>query len=173
MLLQNIKGGLSSKLSVEGQWANKNLDTSEKFFVGGPYSMAGYPVGQVAGDDAVVLYADLRYDFYDMPWGGDFQIKAFYSYGWVKVMKDPEKYLNYYYGYDPDTYRKYNDYNEMTLQTVGLGLSQTWSDSMVVRAMVGKQIGDNEYREIPTNNNMDYDQSDSEYRAWVEAIYYW
>jgi len=35
------------------------------------------------------------------------------------------------------------------------------------------EVGENEYREVPGNNNLDYDQSDSEYRAWVEAIYYW
>jgi hemolysin activation/secretion protein len=163
--LQNIVWDLSGKLSIDGQWANKNLDTSEKFFLGGPYSMAGYPVGQVGGDDAAVLYADLRYDFYKMPWGGDFQLKAFYSYGWVKVMKEPEKYTAYY-GID-------SRYNEMTLQTVGLGVSQTWSDNIVIRAMVGRQIGTNEYREMPVNNHMDYDQSDSDYRAWLEAIYYW
>jgi hemolysin activation/secretion protein len=162
--LQNIQGDFSSKVSIEGQWASKNLDTSEKYFLGGPYSMAGYPVGQVGGDNAVLLYADLRYDFYTMPWGGDFQLKAFYSYGWVEVMKDPKKYTAYY-GVD-------DKYNEMTLQTVGLGLSQTWSDTIVIRAMVGKQIGENEYREVPGNNNLDYDQSDSDYRAWVEAIYY-
>jgi hemolysin activation/secretion protein len=163
--LQNIKGDLSAKLSVDGQWANKNLDTSEKFFIGGPYSMAGYPVGQIGGDDAAVFYADLRYDFYQMPWGGDFQIKAFYSYGWVKVMKDPEKYIAYYTNVD-------KKYNEMNLQTVGLGLNQTWSDNIVIRAMVGKQVGENEYREMPYNDNEDYDQSDSDYRAWIEAIYY-
>ena len=126
--------------------------------------MAGYPVGQLAGDNAAVFYADLRYDFYKMPWKGDFQIKAFYSYGWVEVMKNPDTYLNYY-GLD-------KKHNEMNLQTIGLGFSQTWSESVVIKAMVGKQVGDNEYREIPGNNNEDYDQSDSDYRGWVEAIYY-
>jgi len=163
--LQNLVGDLSSKVSLEGQWASKNLDTSEKYFLGGPYSMAGYPVGQVGGDDAAMLYADLRYDFYNMPWGGDFQLKAFYSYGWVKVMKEPEKYAAYY-GID-------SRYNEMDLQTVGMGVEQTWSESMVVRLMVGQQVGTNEYREMPANGGLDYDQSDSDYRAWVEAIYYW
>ena len=162
--LQNLVGDLSSKISVDGQWASGNLDTSEKYFLGGPYSMPGYPVGQVAGDNAAILYADLRYDFYKMPWGGDFQLKAFYSHGWVELLKDPDAYTNYY-SLD-------KKYNEMTLQTIGLGFSQTWTNSVVIRGMVGKQIGDNEYREIPENNKLDYDLSDNDYRAWVEAIYY-
>ena len=162
--LQNLVGDLSTKISVDGQWASKNLDTSEKYFLGGPYSMAGYPVGQIAGDNAALFYADLRYDFYNMPWKGDFQLKAFYSYGWAKLLKDPDAYIAYY-SLDKDA-------NEMTVQTLGLGLSQTWSDSVVIRAMVGKQVGDNEYREINVNNGKDYDLSDKDYRAWVEAIYY-
>ena len=161
---QNLVGDFSSKISVDGQWASKNLDTSEKYFLGGPYSMAGYPVGQIAGDDAFVFYADLRYDFHNVPWGGDFQVNTFYSYGWAKILKKPDDYVAYY-SLDGEN-------NEMTLQTVGLGFSQTWTEQAVVRVMVGKQIGTNEYRTISINNNLDYDQSDSDYRAWVEAIYY-
>ncbi len=162
--LQNLVADLSTKISVEGQWANKNLDTSEKYFLGGPYSAEAYPVGQVAGDNAAVFYADLRYDFYKMPWNGDFQLKAFYSYGWAKLLKDPDAYVAYY-GLD-------GKHNEMSLQSIGLGFSQTWTDSVVLRGTVAKQVGDNEYREILVNNNEDYDQSDSDYRAWLEAIYY-
>ena len=162
--LQNLVGDLSTKISVEGQWASKNLDTSEKYFLGGPYSAEAYPVGQIAGDNAALFYADLRYDFYKMPWGGDFQLKTFYSYGWAQLLKNPDTY-SAYYGLD-------GKHNEMSIQSVGLGFSQTWTDSFVLRAMVAKQVGTNEYREIPVNNNEDYDQSDSDYRAWVEAIYY-
>jgi len=163
--LQNLVADLSSKISLDGQWASKNLDTSEKYFLSGPYSAEAYPIGQVAGDNAVRFYADLRYDFYKMPWGGDFQLKAFYSYGWVQLLKDPDAYISYY-GLD-------EKHNEMSLQSIGLGFSQTWTDSVVLRASVAKQVGSNEYREIPSNNNKDYDQSDSDYRVWVEAIYYW
>jgi hemolysin activation/secretion protein len=162
--LQNLTGNLSTKISVDGQWASKNLDSSEKYFLGGPYGVSGYPVGQVAGDNAALFYADLRYDLYNMPWKGDLQLKAFYSYGWVKLLKDPDAYVAYY-GLDKEN-------NEMTLQTVGVGFSQTWSNSFVLRAVVGKQVGDNEYRDINVNHGKDYDQSDSDYRAWVDLIYY-
>jgi hemolysin activation/secretion protein len=162
--LQNLVAALSSIISVDGQWASKNLDTSEKYFLGGPYGVAGYPVGEVAGDNAVVFNADLRYDLYNMPWKGDFQLKAFYSYGWVQLLKDPDAYITYY-GLDKDN-------NEMTLQTVGVGFSQTWSNSVVLRAVVGKQVGENEYRAINVNHGKDYDQSDSDYRGWVDLIYY-
>lgn len=164
--LQNLVGDLSTNISVEGQWASKNLDTSEKYFLGGPYSVSGYPVGQVAGDNAAVFYADLRYDFYKMPWGGDLQLKGFYSYGWTEIFKDPSAWQALF----PNG-EQYAEDNEVTLQTVGLGFSQTWSDTAVIRVMVGKQVGDNVLRKY-FDDGKDFDESDNDYRAWVEAIYY-
>jgi hemolysin activation/secretion protein len=165
--LQNLVGDLSGKVSLDGQWASRNLDTSEKYFLGGPYSLAGYPTGEIAGDNAAVVYADLRYDFYKMPWGGDFQMKAFYTYGWTQIYKNQSTW-DIFYSNQPDD-------NEVHLQTVGLGVSQTWSDTAVIRVTVGKQIGGDKHVKRPYNDpvGLDYDQSDSDYRAWVEAIYYW
>jgi len=163
---QNLVGDLSGKISIDGQWASKNLDTVEKYFLGGPYSMAGYPVGEIAGDNAAVFYTDLRYDFYKMPWGGDFEVSTFYSYGWAQIYKDQATWDIYY----PDA-----DDNRVKLQTVGLGLSQTWSDTAVLRLTVGKQVGADKHIKRPYNDpaGLDYDQSDSDYRVWVEGIYYW
>ena len=164
--LQNLVGDLSTKISVEGQWASKNLDSSEKYFLGGPYSVSGYPVGQVAGDNAAVFYADLRYDLYKMPWGGDLQLKGFYTYGWTEIFKDPSAWQALY----PNG-EQYAEDNEVTLQTLGVGVSQTWSDTAVIRVMVGKQVGDNVLRKY-FDDGKDFDKSDNDYRAWVEAIYY-
>lgn len=159
--LQHIKGDLSTFISLAGQWANTNLDTSEKFFLGGPYSVSGYPVGQVGGDDAVLFHADLRYDLYDMPWRGDFQISAFYTYGWTKIWNDP---YPEWQGTNPIIS------NEIMLQSAGIGFSQIWSDTAVIRAMLGKKIGDNDSRDPITGE--DYDQSNRDYRFWLNAIYY-
>jgi hemolysin activation/secretion protein len=168
---QNIAGNLSSKISIDGQWASKNLDSSEKYFIGGPYSLAGYATGEFAGDNAAVFYADLRYDFYNMPWSGDLQLSAFYSYGWLQIFKDGstrDRIKDMYYPLDPIE-------NELNLQTIGLGLSQTWSDTAVIRLTVGKQIGGDKHIKRPYNDpsGLDYDHSDSDYRVWVEGIYYW
>jgi len=165
--LQNIAGAFSSKISLDGQWANKNLDSSEKYFLGGPYSLGGYPVGTVSGDNAAVFYADLRYDFYNMPWGGDFQLSTYYTYGWTQIFKDTNALLQTY----PD-FAQYSKDNEVKLQSVGIGLSQTWSSTTVLRVMVGKQVGDNVLRQYFDPKDKDYDHSDSDYRAWVNLIYY-
>lgn len=59
--LQKIGGPLSGFVSLSGQQAGKNLDSSEKFLLGGPYGVRAYPQGEAAGDDGFVFTAELRY----------------------------------------------------------------------------------------------------------------
>lgn len=48
-------------VSLSGQQAAKNLDSSEKFSLGGPAGVRAYPVGEAAGDDGYVVNAEIRY----------------------------------------------------------------------------------------------------------------
>ena len=59
--LQQIGGPLSGFLSLSGQRAGKNLDSSEHFLLGGPFGVRAYPQGEAAGDDGFVFSAELRY----------------------------------------------------------------------------------------------------------------
>jgi len=159
--LQHVYGNLSANLSVSGQIASKNLDTSQKFYLGGPYSIEGYATGEAAGDNGAQLHADLRYDFYNLPWRGNLQLSVFYAYGWTQLHKDP------WNGWEGN-----NDIikNDITLQSAGLTLTQTWSNKMVVRTMLGRQLGDNKMRWPETGE--DRDHSDSDYRFWINTIFY-
>jgi len=47
-------------LSFNGQMANKNLDSSEKIFLGGANGVRAYPSGEAAGDDGYIFTAELR-----------------------------------------------------------------------------------------------------------------
>lgn len=58
--LQTLGGGYSLFGSLTGQWADKNLDASEKLSLGGPNGVRAYPVGEVAGDEGVVGQLELR-----------------------------------------------------------------------------------------------------------------
>ncbi|MGP1407661.1 ShlB/FhaC/HecB family hemolysin secretion/activation protein [Selenomonas sp.] len=60
--LQHIDDRLSLYLSYSRQWANKNLDSSEKFSLGGPYGVRAYPVGEASGDDGWRWTAELRWN---------------------------------------------------------------------------------------------------------------
>ena len=159
--LQHIQGNLSGLLSLSGQLASQNLDSSQKFFIGGPFSVAGYPTGEVGGDEGALLHADLRYDFYDMPWRGNLQASVFYAVGWATIFKDTWSGWN---STNPDLD------NDIKLQSVGFGLTQTWDETFVLRGLLGYQVGSNETEEPDSGDASD--GSSKNYRAWVQGIYY-
>lgn len=159
--LQHIAGNWSAYAGLAGQWASGNLDSSQKFYIGGPFSIPGYPTGEASGDHGANVHADLRYDFLNMPWGGDFQVSVFWSTGWVRLFDETWE------GWEGDNPIIDND---ITLSSWGLSLSQTWASGLIVRASIGRQIGDNDGRDPLTGD--DSDGTDRDYRAWIQTIYY-
>ena len=159
--LQHLSGNWSTYVGLAGQWANENLDSSQTFYLGGPFSIPGYPTGQVAGDIGANLHLDLRYDFLNVPWGGNFQAALFYTAGWVQIYTDT------WDGWELGSPIIKND---ITLLSAGVNLSQSWESGLVVRGSLGSQLGDND-SENP-NTGEAADGSDDNYRAWIQAIYY-
>ena len=158
--LQHLAGPWSLYASAAGQLASRNLDPLERFYLGGPLSIPGYPIGEVSGDQGAELWVELRHDF-AAPWGGNLQAGLSYDLGWVQQQKDP------WPGWkviDPTLS------NGVTLQSVALQLTQTIRDSWVIRGMVGWQIGAE-----PPIRQLTGDDSDGRsagYRAWVQVIRY-
>lgn len=159
--LQHITGGLSGYLNLNGQFANSNLDTSQKFYIGGPYNVAGYPIGEASGDDGALIYGDLRYDIFNVLWQGNLQLAAFYSEGWTKIYHDP------WVGWQGT-----NDQieNKIILKSFGFSAHQTWQDQLLIRLIVGKQVGKNLGSDPVTSEDSDF--SDNEYRVWAQGVYY-
>ena len=60
--LQHISERTSLYLSYQRQWAEKNLDSSEKMSLGGPHGVRAYPVGEASGDDGWRWTSELRYN---------------------------------------------------------------------------------------------------------------
>lgn len=60
--LQRISDRLALFLSYNRQWAEKNLDSSEKMSLGGPYAVRAYPVGEAAGDDGWQWTTEFRWN---------------------------------------------------------------------------------------------------------------
>ncbi|MCB1788088.1 MAG: ShlB/FhaC/HecB family hemolysin secretion/activation protein [Gammaproteobacteria bacterium] len=159
--LQYLGGDWSAFASLAGQFSSGNLDAAQKFYIGGPFSVPGYPTGEAGGDSGFRLYADIRRDFRQMPWGGDFQLSLFYATGQVRLNEDP---WEGWQGGNPIIE------NEIHLSSWGLAASQTWEEGVVLRASIGRQIGSNDGRNPVTGD--DSDGSDSDVRAWFQAIYY-
>src|SRR5262249_61111880 len=58
--LQSLGQRLSAFVSLSGQKADKNLDSSEKFFLGGAYGVRAYPTGEAGGGSRHRAYARAR-----------------------------------------------------------------------------------------------------------------
>ena len=159
--LQHLGGAWSAFGGLAGQWASTNLDSSQKFYLGGPFSIPGYPTGELGGDHGARLQVDVRYDLPYLPWGGDLQLSLFYTAGWAQLFDDP------WDGWEGDNPVIRND---ITLLSWGLACSQVWSEGIVLRSSIGRQIGSNDGRNPVTGE--DSDRSDDDYRAWFQAIYY-
>ncbi|WP_211467874.1 ShlB/FhaC/HecB family hemolysin secretion/activation protein [Collimonas silvisoli] len=85
--LQNLSARDGVYLAFSGQWANANLDASQKMTVGGPYSVRAYDVGAMSGDIGYLGTVELRHDL-GAAWGGQWQAVAFVDSAHVTVNKN-------------------------------------------------------------------------------------
>lgn len=87
--LQNLTGSLQLYLSMQGQYASKNLDSSQKFVLGGPNAVRAYDQGVGIGDEGLLGTAELRYSWPSYRWFTHPQAFAFFDGGSVRVNTDP------------------------------------------------------------------------------------
>lgn len=85
MRLQALPANWTLFLRFSGQLASKNLDSSEKMFLGGPTSVRAYPLGESSGDEGWLAQVELRYRM------GEFSPYVFYDHGRVKVDARPHQ----------------------------------------------------------------------------------
>jgi len=78
--------GHKTELSVKvtGQMANRNLDSSEKFFLGGPSGVRAYPQGEASGDMGLLGTAELKY-YTNVP---GLVLSTYYDNGHVRLTHD-------------------------------------------------------------------------------------
>jgi hypothetical protein len=69
---------------VSGQTASKNLDSSEKFSLGGINGVRAYPQGEASGDEGYRGTVELRHNV--MP---NVQATVFYDWGKVTINRNP------------------------------------------------------------------------------------
>ena len=107
------------------QWASKNLDTSEQFFLGGPNSVRGYDVGVLAGSQGNLFSLEYRHDFSIPGVAGRWQASLFGDTGRVTVYKD--------------TFSR--GINSGRLNSAGLGLHWAGPHEWTASATASKPIG--------------------------------
>jgi hemolysin activation/secretion protein len=146
--LQRLSDKTTLWASFSGQSAGKNLDSSEKFSLGGPSGVRAYPVSEGSGDDGWLATLELRRKLTP-----ELQISAFYDHGQIKLSHDA-------------SYTGAPVVNEGSLKGVGVGLSWSQSGKFAVRASLARRIGDNPF----ASAGKDGDGSLSLDRLWVSGI---
>lgn len=122
--LQSLGAQDALYLSLTGQWANGNLDPSQKMIAGGPDTVRAYDVSAVSGDIGYLLTAELRHTL-TTSWLGQWQVIAFFDSARVRVNKDP-----FVAGV-----------NSATLSGAGVGLNWAGPKQLMATAYVATPVG--------------------------------
>lgn len=81
--LQRLSDRFSLYTQLQGQWADGNLDSSEKLYLGGAYGVRAYPQGEASGDQGWLANVELRYALNEA-----WQLSTFVDHGQVRLNKD-------------------------------------------------------------------------------------
>ena len=74
---------------VQGQFASKNLDSSEKFSLGGPNGVRAYPSPESPSDSGLILTWEYRKPLSFEAFPGDLVLSAFGDYGAGRLHETP------------------------------------------------------------------------------------
>jgi hemolysin activation/secretion protein len=143
---QVINDDLSFFAALSGQWASKNLDSSEKFYLGGSNGVRAYPSSEAGGSAGQLLNLELRYR---LPQG--LNLTAFYDIGQVSV----------------NTYNNFAGapaLNDYSLKGAGLALAWQSNSGLNLKGTWARRIGDNPN---PTTAGNDQDGSLVTDRIWL------
>ena len=146
---QVLRKNLQLLLNFAGQLADKNLDTAEKFFLGGPGGVRAYPQGEATGDQGYRLSGELRLLVPGLSSGrSNFFVNGFFDCGAVMINKNP--------------WSGSSDNNYRSLSGAGLGVLWTRGDDYSLRL-------DYAWKTSAEAAVSDYDKAG---RLWLQAIKY-
>ncbi|MBP9737200.1 MAG: ShlB/FhaC/HecB family hemolysin secretion/activation protein [Rhodoferax sp.] len=144
--LQAVSKATQLYAGINGQWASKNLDASEKFSLGGAGSVRAFPSGEAAGDEGLVLTVESRTNLpsptEQLP--GKLRLLAFLDAGVVNTNKA-------LWGADTGV-------NQRSLSGAGLGLIFVGADKLVINAYYAFKLG----------SNVSQSQNDAPGRFWFQ-----
>ena len=144
--LQGFTERTSLYVAVSAQKAGKNLDSSEKFILGGAGGVRAYPQGEGSGDSGYLASAELRYIVNAGSLPGVLQPFAFVDAGSITLNESP-----FAIGV-----------NRRHLAGGGLGLAWARSNDFTVKFSVATRIG----------SQPAVSDTDRHTRGWLQAIKY-
>lgn len=152
--LQLLDAKHSALFSFTGQVADRNLDASEKLFLGGSSSIRAFPNSEVGGSEGVVASFELRRD-----WTSKWQSSFFYDYGRVN------QYKNNFDATNPST-KLIETSNTQVLEGQGFGLTYRRPNGTEFRAQVSRRLHKNP---MATEAGTDRDGTLRMNRWWFSA----
>ena len=124
--LQSLTASGTLYVTASRQWANTNLDSSQKMSVGGPYTVRGYDIGALSGDSGYFLSAEYRHNIGRI-WSGQWQAVAFVDRAQVST--------------NAKRWSGFSGENSGVLNGTGLGLNWSGPNQWSAKAYLAKPIG--------------------------------
>ena len=131
----------SITFEFSGQYGNKNLDSSQKFFLGGERTVRAYPTSEAGGTHGLLFKVDYDYILTD-----SITMATFYDHGYVKQYKKD---------FNPSTNQTLTlvgNTNDVTLRGYGFSLEYLGPLNTSFKVTWSDRIGSNPNR---TNSNAD------------------
>jgi len=139
-------------ISVYGQIANKNLNSSEQIYMGGPYGVRSYPVAQGGGSQGAIFTTELNHRL-DQNW----QVGAFADLGIV------QQYVNLYTDWKGLT----NANNNYQLGDAGLSVKYAYN-TFFLSAAAAYRIGNNPLY-TSSGQQLNADNAYKSVQVWIKG----
>jgi hemolysin activation/secretion protein len=151
--LQTLNNDLSFYALVTAQASNRNLDSSERMYLGGSSGVRAYPSSEAGGAAGQILTFELRQRL-----GVGLLLTGFYDYGHISVYKNNQNVSN---GTAITTTNSYD------LKGFGLSLGWQGPQGADIKATLAHRIADNPAANALTG--LDGDKTKSLTRLWVNV----
>lgn len=138
------------QLRLQGQWAGKNLDSSEKLSLGGIDGIRAYAVGEASGDEGVLARLEWGMPIRQESLPGQLGFNTFLDAGHIRVNARPWSALA-------------GSRNAYELYGAGVGLTWSAPDGFTAAAALAAPLGDNPGRV----NGLDSDGRSLNQRFWL------
>lgn len=142
--LQSITKATVAQATFSGQYASQNLDSGEKFGLGGPLGVKAYPAGEALGDRGLLLNLETRSVLAKgLRLGGvnvgDVQFSFFHDIGRIRQFDEAPNSLG-----TPETY---------LLRDIGLGFNIGNAGRYDLRIYLARALGDNPGADLNGNDS--------------------
>lgn len=141
--LQRLAKETTLMVSLNGQLASKNLDSSETISLGGPNGVRAYPVLETTGDDGWSGTVEITREVAE-----GLEVRAFYDAGAVQRRST-----------------KRRDSDNAFIHGAGIGAAYALPEAIRANISVSRRIGDNP--DANPLNGTDSDGSLKEWRVWA------